>query len=71
MEIDWNRYKRDGGEDAEEDELEEEEEDAWEDDYDREQKGNLVELTNANYKKKLETTPYMAVLATYPWCKVC
>jgi len=71
MEIDWNRYKRDGGEDAEEDELEEEEEDAWEDDYDREQKGNLVELTNANYKAKIASTPYMAVLASYPWCKAC
>lgn len=71
MEIDWNRYKRDGGEDAEEEELEEEEEEAWEDDYDREQKGNLFELTNSNFKEKLASTPYMAVLATYPWCKIC
>jgi len=70
MEIDWNRYKRVDGEENEDD-IEEDEEEAWEDDYDKEQKGNLLEITNENFMSVKNKNTYMVVLATYPWCKHC
>jgi len=71
MEIDWNRYKRTDEDDEESESVEEEEEDAWEDDYDREQKGNLLELTNDNFKTSLKKHSYMVALGNYPWCAKC
>jgi len=70
MEIDWNRYKRTIDDDSEEG-IEDDEEEAWEDDYDRKQKGNVKELTNDNFHKKLSANPYTVLLATYPWCQSC